>query len=1024
MKFNEDSRVKIPAILHLMRLGYSYLSLKHAQWDAETNIFKDIFKEKLLEINEGFTDADFKRVYDDVSIALENEDLGKQFYEMLTTRSGTRLIDFENFENNSFHVVTELPFKNGDDEFRPDIVLLINGLPLVFIEVKKPNNLDGTLAEKNRMHARFQNKKFRKFINLTQFMLFSNNMEYDDESTETLQGAFYASTSYHKAIFNYFREENEAQLSDVLQYISDEDENSVLKDNNLASIKNSPEFLTNKNPKLPTQRICTSLLSKHRLAFVLRYAIAYVHETRGLEKHIMRYPQLFATLAIKEKLEQGADRGIIWHTQGSGKTALTYYNVHHLTDYYQSKNSIPKFYFIVDRLDLLTQAKSEFTARGLKVHVINSRDEFARDIKNTSAIHNAAGAREITVVNIQKFKDDPDVVKQTDYNLNIQRIYFLDEVHRSYNPEGSFLANLEQSDKNAVKIGLTGTPLIGNQWKSKDLFGNYIHKYYYNSSIKDGYTLRLIREDIETSYKMQMEQALEEIDILKGDGDKKYVFAHDKYCEPLLDYIVTDFENSRMRFNDNSIGGMVVCDSADQARTLIRIFEKKYSLKIEEQHDSLMAAEPETDYGNNQRAARKVTSAALILHDEGDKLTRKDQVDAFKDGQIDLLFVYNMLLTGFDAKRLKKLYIGRVIKSHNLLQTLTRVNRTYKDFKYGYVVDFADIKQEFKKTNEAYFNELQDELGDELVHYSNLFKSQEEIEQEIEEIKDTLLYYDTKNKELFSQQISEINDRESILKIAKALNTAKSLYNLIRLSGNYELLKKLDFRQLNVLATMAQDRLNLINTKEKLEKNVDTTNLLNTALEDVVFAFAKLSEEEMRLADELKDILKRTREHLGGNLDPIDPYFISLREELERLFKKKNLTDVSKAEMAENIDALNEIFELSKRLERQNKLIAAKYENDNKYMRVHKRLSEKDPITEKESKLFEALQDLKQAADEQILQNSHQLDNEAYITKMMGRLILEELMDKHKIPLNAATTKRINTLLVNEYMNEYLGKSA
>lgn len=1024
MKFNEDSRVKIPAILHLMRLGYSYLSLKHAQWDAETNIFKDIFKEKLLEINEGFTDADFKRVYDDVSIALENEDLGKQFYEMLTSRSGTRLIDFENFENNSFHVVTELPFKNGDDEFRPDIVLLINGLPLVFIEVKKPNNLDGTLAEKNRMHARFQNKKFRKFINLTQFMLFSNNMEYDDESTETLQGAFYASTSYHKAIFNYFREENEAQLSDVLQYISDEEENSVLKDNNLASIKNSPEFITNKNPKLPTQRICTSLLSKDRLAFVLRYAIAYVHETRGLEKHIMRYPQLFATLAIKEKLEQGADRGIIWHTQGSGKTALTYYNVHHLTDYYQSKNSIPKFYFIVDRLDLLTQAKSEFTARGLKVHIINSRDEFARDIKNTSAIHNAAGAREITVVNIQKFKDDPDVVKQTDYNLNIQRVYFLDEVHRSYNPEGSFLANLEQSDKNAVKIGLTGTPLIGNQWKSKDIFGGYIHKYYYNSSIKDGYTLRLIREDIETSYKMQMEQALEEIDILKGDGDKKYVFAHDKYCEPLLDYIVTDFENSRMRFNDNSIGGMVVCDSADQARTLIRIFEKKYSLKIEEQHDSLMAAEPETDYGNNQRAARKVTSAALILHDAGSKSDLKMEIDAFKDGKIDLLFVYNMLLTGFDAKRLKKLYIGRVIKSHNLLQTLTRVNRTYKDFKYGYVVDFADIKQEFKKTNEAYFNELQDELGDELVHYSNLFKSQEEIEQEIGEIKDTLLYYDTKNKELFSQQISEINDRESILKIAKALNTAKSLYNLIRLSGNYELLKKLDFRQLNVLATMAQDRLNLINTKEKLEKNVDTTNLLNTALEDVIFAFAKLSEEEMRLADELKDRLRRTREHIGGNLDPADPQFISLREELERLFRKKNLTDLSETQMAENIKALDEFFELSIRIERQNKLIAAKYENDNKYMRVHKRLSEKDPITEKESKLFEALQDLKQAADEQILQNSHQLDNEAYITKMMGRLILEELMDKHKIPLNAATTKRINTLLVNEYMNEYLGKSA
>ena len=128
--------------------------------------------------------------------------------------------------------------------------------------------------------------------------------------------------------------------------------------------------------------------------------------------------------------------------------------------------------------------------------------------------------------------------------------------------------------------------------------------------------------------------------------------------------------------------------------------------------------------------------------------------------------------------------------------------------------------------------------------------------------------------------------------------------------------------------------------------------------------------------------------------------------------------------MEENIEALNKIFEMSKRIDRQNRLIAAKYENDEKYMRVHKRLLEKDPITEKDGKLIEALQDLKHAADEQILQNSHQLDNEAYITKMLGRIIIQELMDKHEIQLNAATTKRINTLLVDEYINEYLGKTA
>jgi type I restriction enzyme R subunit len=201
---------------------------------------------------------------------------------------------------------------------------------------------------------------------------------------------------------------------------------------------------------------------------------------------------MFATKAIEQKLEEGVKKGIIWHTQGSGKTALAYYNVKYLSNYFQNKNVIAKFYFIVDRLDLLIQAGREFKARGLVVHNIDSREDFARDIKKPAAIHNNSGKAEITVVNIQKFEDDPNVIKNGDYNLNIQRVFFLNEVHRSYDPKGSFLANLEQADRDAIKIGLTGTPLLGEEYNSKLLFGGYIHKYYYNASIKDGYTLRLI----------------------------------------------------------------------------------------------------------------------------------------------------------------------------------------------------------------------------------------------------------------------------------------------------------------------------------------------------------------------------------------------------------------------------------------------------------------------------------------------------------------------------------------------------
>ena len=425
---NEDTRVKIPAILHLMRLGYKYLSLKDHTWDLDTNIFPSLFSSAITKINSGIEEADVARLFEEIKLTLDNEDLGRAFFNRLTDRSNIKLIDFENFNNNSFHVVTELTCQNGDEEFRPDITLLINGLPLVFIEVKKPNNREGILAERDRMNKRFQNPKFRRFANITQFMLFSNNMEYDENDPEPVQGAFYASSSYHKPVFNYFREEEELDLTRLLKQVNDSEELFVLKDNNKEVIRSNPEFQTNKEPSRPTNRICTSLLCRERLAFILRYAFAYVAEEDGLQKHIMRYPQMFATKAIERKLGDGIKKGIIWHTQGSGKTALTFYNVRFLTDYFQQQQVIPKFYFIVDRLDLLQQAQREFTARGLVVHTINSRDAFARDIKATKVIHNNSGKPEITVVNIQKFQDDPDVVSTKDYNVAIQRVYFLDEV--------------------------------------------------------------------------------------------------------------------------------------------------------------------------------------------------------------------------------------------------------------------------------------------------------------------------------------------------------------------------------------------------------------------------------------------------------------------------------------------------------------------------------------------------------------------------------------------------------------------
>ena len=1007
MAFNEDTRVKIPAILHLIKLGYEYISLKNSEWDINTNIFDKIYLNAVTKLNPKKDEKEVLRELTDLKMTLENDDLGKEFYKRVIDQSDFKHIDLENFNNNHFNVVTELKYKNGDDEFRPDITILVNGLPLVFIEVKKPNNPEGILAERERLDTRFNNKKFKRFINATQFMIFSNNMEYEDGSLEPLQGAFYATTSSDKAKFNYFREEIIDQENFIFDQIFEEQEDFVLNDNNLMSIKGSPEFTTNKSMKSPTNKILTSMLSKERLSLFIKFSIAYVKDRKGIKKHIMRYPQFFASLFLKKTLNEGIKKGIIWHTQGSGKTALAFYSVKFLTDYFRQKKIIPKFYFIVDRIDLLSQAQLEFSSRGLIVHIIESKEAFLKDIKSNKAVSNATGQLEITVINIQRFSEDNKEVNESDYNISVQRIYFLDEVHRSYNPKGSFLANLDESDRNAIKIGLTGTPLIGKEVNSKSLFGNYIHKYYYNSSIADGYTLRLIREDIESNYKRDLEKILWEIQVKQGEIEKKDLYAHKLFVSPMLEYIISDFEKSRGFLNDNSIGAMVICDSSDQAKEMYSQFIEKYS--------NSNGSETEKDVQKDSK--RKVKTASLILHDIGSKKERKDWTEEFKSGSIDILFVYNMLQTGFDAERLKKIYLGRIVKKHNLLQTLTRVNRTYKNHKYGYVVDFADITSEFEKTNKAYFEELQSELGDDFTSYSNLFKTPQEILEEIENIKNVLFEFDIENAEIFSQQINQISDRKTIIDLKNALTNARELYNIIRMQGEYDLLSKLDFWKLNSLLKETSNHLDLINLNEKVSKSDESNNLLNIALENIIFKFTKIGQEELVIADQLKSILQRTREALVSNFDKKDPKFILLKDELDILFKKKNLSEVTQEEMNKNITSLETIFKKTKNLNNSNDRLSHKYDGDRKFARIHKRILENFNFGDNEINIFNQLKSIKNNIDESLVKNYQVIQNESYFEQMLMKYVLDSFQKDNSF--NTDEIINLNSIIAKEYQNEF-----
>jgi type I restriction enzyme R subunit len=251
------------------------------------------------------------------------------------------------------------------------------------------------------------------------------------------------------------------------------------------------------------------------------------------------------------------------------------------------------------------------------------------------------------------------------------------------------------------------------------------------------------------------------------------------------------------------------------------------------------------------------------------------------------------------------------------------------------------------------------------------------------------------------------------------LADAKSLYNLIRLQGEYSFLEQLDFQKLNLLYRETSNHLDLLNLKDSIEQGSDNANLLNVALEDVIFKFVKISEEELVLADKLKNTLRRTREALASNFDQQDPKFVTLKEELERLFKKKNLSEVTQDEMTANIDALNKIHERIKELNRQNQQLRQKYQGDSKYTRIHKRLLESGGLGDSERKIFEALTGIKQDADQQVLQNTQILDNESYFERTMMPIVINRFMKQQQIKLNPDASRYINHLVVAEYLKEF-----
>ena len=1067
-KFNEATRVQMPAMVHLTRLGYKYFGKIHEAtkgtvYDDDTNILLEVFKKKFGELNPGH-EGEYLQVLRDIRKELNDDDLGRGFYQRLRSVSPVRLVDFENPKNNDFHFTAEFTCKNGQDEFRPDITLFVNGLPLCFVEVKKPNNHGGMVAESIRMNKeRFPNKKFRRFINITQLMIFSNNMEYDTlGGIVPIQGAFYCTGARNSSPFNCFREENPGSMK-IAPYnrdypylaIDKEMEKKILSDYNCQVIHTSPEYQTNLGVNTPTNRILTSMCSPERLLFILQYGIAYVRMEREVDgkiestdqKHIMRYQQMFAAMAIRQRLSEGVKSGVVWHTQGSGKTALSYYLTYILNDFYAKQNKVAKFYFIVDRLDLLEQAKQEFEARGLLVATANTRTELMEQFRQNQAQQGASGQAEITVVNIQRFAEDKEKVNITDYATNLQRIFILDEAHRGYKPGGCFLANLFEADKESIKIALTGTPLLKDERASCKVFGSYLHTYYYDKSIADGYTLKIIREDIETSYKERLSDVYDRLDTLvqKKDIKRSQIIEHPSYVEELARYISDDLRRFRKIQGDDTLGGMVICETSEQARRLYEAFTTKPTggnsmpIQLHMDEQEWMVAEALPVYVTEKKPLR----VGLILHDSDDKETRKQIVKDFKKNMsIDLLIVFNMLLTGFDAPRLKRLYFGRKLKDHNLLQAITRVNRPYKEMRYGFVIDFADIKRNFDETNEAYLQELNrfndvEETGEgnNTDTFTQVIEDKEEIINQMKQVRQVLFNYSYDNAEEFSSEISTEEDKCILLELKHALESAKNMANIVRTFGDGDMktqFSKLEITKLPELISEVQRRIGVINQKEAFSVSDETKVLINEAMMDIEFTFSKIGQEEMKIISggvELKEKWERTITAFTQNFDQEDPEYITLRDAFMQRFKEHGFVIDSIAKFNEESSALDDIIKRLQDMQKRNNVLLKRYKGDEKFARVHKRIREvnKQRESKGEKPMFSFLDDelvailniIKDDVDSKVYDRNDILKKDAYFSRTVLALINGCLYHFPQIKPEMDDYKFIQQRISQQYINQY-----
>lgn len=939
LSFKENHISQIPALNMLKKLGYTYLSPDEAMelrgGNTSNVLLETVLRKQLAKINTVQVSSWRTTLFSEQNIAsgvdaLKNLPMSEGYitaaqsaYDLLTAGKTVeqivdgdkksyvmQYIDWNNIENNVFHVTEEYAVSRAgmSETYRPDIVLFVNGIPLCVIECKRPDITD-SLDQAISQHLRNQKEDGIRALYVYSTLLLATNV--NDVS--------YATTATPKKFWNKWVEQFVDKTAEELyRYKLSEKVNQRTYSSESSYMMVAEEGEQYGLPKIPSvQDAYLYNLCRPERLLQLMYRFTLFDD--GVKK-IARYQQFFAVEKVMERvrnIEGGKRRGgVIWHTQGSGKSLTMVLLAQAIILDKSIKN--PRIILVTDRTDLDRQITATFKKCQVQVENATTGSNLVKLLEsNRSTI--------ITTI-INKFDAAVNRMKAplTDANIFV----LIDEGHRSQ--YGEMGIKMERTLPNACFIAMTGTPLMKKEKSTAARFGGIIKPIYtVDQAVKDGAVVPLLYEGRMVPQKVHadsIDRYFERIcdwmtDAQRADLKKKFSRADQiNQTEQRIYAIAWDIsQHFRDNWQGSKFKGQLVAP-----RKRIAILYKKYLDEIGIVSSEVLITSPDTREGEDD-AYGDTSNAEVVfwkrMMDEHGTAAKYEQniINRFKNGENpEIIIVVDKLLTGFDEPKNTVLYLDRKLREHTLLQAIARVNRVCDDKEFGFIIDYYGV---FANLNEALdiYSDFDEE--DVVGIYSNISLEVAKLPQRHSDVWDILKT--AKNKqdlESLGEILRDENIRsefyDKLTAFAKTLKISLASIDFYKSTpaetiNHYKEDLAMFLRLRKAVQERYSDTVNYSQYEGQIQKLIDThiesgdveiiTNLVNIFDKEL---FAEELEKVVGKAAKADTIASRTTKYISEVLDT-DPAFFKkfskmLQETIEE-YRQGRITEAEYLQKAENI---------------------------------------------------------------------------------------------------------------------------